>query len=96
MWWGFGVNAFTGIGAVLRRRARRAPSTSDFWIKLVFVAVGVFALVRMRKSVRATPRSTTARCRPRPRRWPWVSLVCWFGAIVAGRLIAYVGPVAGV
>ena len=26
----------------------------------------------------------------------WVSLVCWFGAICAGRLIAYVGPVAGV
>jgi hypothetical protein len=26
----------------------------------------------------------------------WVSIVCWFGAICAGRLIAYVGPVAGV
>jgi hypothetical protein len=25
----------------------------------------------------------------------WASLICWFGAICAGRLIAYVGPVAG-
>jgi hypothetical protein len=25
----------------------------------------------------------------------WASLGCWFAAIVAGRLIAYVGPVAG-
>jgi len=26
----------------------------------------------------------------------WASLFCWFAAIIAGRLIAYVGPVAGV
>ena len=25
----------------------------------------------------------------------WASLACWFCAIVAGRLIAYVGPVPG-
>jgi hypothetical protein len=25
----------------------------------------------------------------------WASLACWFGAIVAGRLLAYVGPVSG-
>jgi outer membrane protein OmpA-like peptidoglycan-associated protein len=33
---------------------------------------------------------------PAARRLAWASLVCWFGAICAGRLIAYVGPVAGV
>jgi hypothetical protein len=25
----------------------------------------------------------------------WASLVCWLGAITAGRLLAYLGPVAG-
>jgi hypothetical protein len=25
----------------------------------------------------------------------WASLICWFGAITAGRLLAYVGPVSG-
>ncbi|MET0212733.1 MAG: hypothetical protein ABW292_07010 [Vicinamibacterales bacterium] len=25
----------------------------------------------------------------------WASLACWTGAIIAGRLIAYVGPVPG-
>jgi hypothetical protein len=26
----------------------------------------------------------------------WLSLVCWVGAITAGRLLAYLGPVSGV
>ena len=25
----------------------------------------------------------------------WAALACWFGAITAGRLLAYVGPVSG-
>jgi hypothetical protein len=25
----------------------------------------------------------------------WASLFCWFGAICAGRLLAYLGPVSG-
>ena len=28
--------------------------------------------------------------------WAWASLICWFGAITAGRLLAYLGPVSGV
>ena len=26
----------------------------------------------------------------------WLSLICWIGAITAGRLLAYLGPVSGV
>jgi len=25
----------------------------------------------------------------------WASPICWFGAITAGRLLAYLGPVSG-
>jgi hypothetical protein len=29
------------------------------------------------------------------RKLAWASLVCWFCAILAGRLLAYVGPMSG-
>jgi hypothetical protein len=94
MWWGFGVNAFTGIGLFSADATTRAINP-DFWIKLVFVAVGVFAMVRMRHAFK-NPGLDTGAVPSNAKTLAWVSLVCWFGAIVAGRLIAYVGPVAGV
>ena len=94
MWWGFGINLFTGIGLFCADATTRAINL-DFWVKLVFVAVGVFAMTRMRK-VFANPALDNGPVPPEAKRLAWVSLVCWFGAIVAGRLIAYVGPVAGV
>ena len=47
----------------------------------------------MRKSVFANadlpPVSANAK------RLAWASLICWFGAIATGRLLAYLGPVSG-
>ena len=94
MWWGFGVNLFTGVGLFCADATTRAINP-DFWVKLIFVGIGVFAMVRMRK-VFASPALASGTLPPDAKTWAWVSLVCWFGAIVAGRLIAYVGPVAGV
>jgi hypothetical protein len=94
MWWGFGFNAFTGVGLFCADATTRAENW-DFWVKLGFVAVGVFAMVRMRK-VFANPALDNGPVPPEAKTLAWVSLVCWFGAICAGRLIAYVGPVAGV
>jgi hypothetical protein len=94
MWWGFGFNLFTGVGLFCADATTRAINP-DFWLKLVFVAIGVFAMVKMRK-VFANPALASGTVPPDGKTWAWVSLVCWFGAIVAGRLIAYVGPVAGV
>jgi len=94
MWGGFGFNAFTGVGLFCADATTRAINP-DFWVKLLFVAIGVVAMVKMRK-VFAHPGLDTGSVPPQARMLAWVSLVCWFGAIVAGRLIAYVGPVAGV
>jgi len=68
----------------------------DFWVKLVFVAVGVWAMARMRKVVFADPMLDKGPVSSQAKMLAWVSLISWFGAICAGRLIAYVGPVAGV
>ncbi|HET9269907.1 MAG TPA: hypothetical protein VFO31_17145 [Vicinamibacterales bacterium] len=94
MWLGFWVNLFTGVGLFCADATTRAINP-DFWVKLVFVAVGVFAMVRMRK-VFASPALDNGPVPSQAKTLAWVSLICWFGAICAGRLIAYVGPVAGV
>jgi hypothetical protein len=94
MWWGFGLNLFTGIGLFCADAQTRAINL-DFWVKLVFVAVGVFLLARMRKAVFANPLLDLGPVPKDARVLAFASLVCWFGAICAGRLIAYVGPVAG-
>ena len=94
MWGGFGFNAFTGVGLFCADATTRAINP-DFWVKLLFVAIGVVAMVKMRK-VFAHPGLDSGSLPPQAKTLAWVSLVCWFGAIVAGRLIAYVGPVAGV
>ena len=95
MWWGFGVNLFTGLGLFCADATTRAVNI-DFWVKLVFVFIGVWAMARMRKGVFANPALDHGPVPSNMKTLAWVSLVCWFGAICAGRLIAYVGPVAGV
>jgi hypothetical protein len=94
MWWGFGINLFTGVGLFCADATTRAINL-DFWVKLVFVAVGVYVMVRTRKTIFGNPALDNGPLPANARTLAYASLVCWFGAIVAGRLIAYVGPVAG-
>jgi hypothetical protein len=95
IWIGFWLNAFTGVG-LLAADASTKGTNPDFWVKMVCVAGGVTMLILMRKRVFRNPGLDTGPLPPGARTLAWLSLVCWFGAIVAGRLIAYVGPVAGV
>jgi hypothetical protein len=95
MWGGFYVNAFTGVALFCADATTRAINP-DFWVKLVFVAIGVWAMARMRKVVFADPMLDKGPVSSQAKMLAWVSIICWFGAICAGRLIAYVGPVAGV
>ena len=67
----------------------------DLYVKLVFVLAGMALLVVIRHRVFGSPQIDDTRVPSGARALAWASLVCWSGAIVAGRLIAYVGPVAG-
>jgi hypothetical protein len=49
----------------------------------------------MRKQVFGDPALDNGPVSGRHKMLAWASLTCWFCAIVAGRLIAYVGPVPG-
>jgi hypothetical protein len=60
------------------------------------VVLGVVVLRMMQTSVFTDPKLDDGPLSPRVRRLAWVSLACWVGAITAGRLLAYVGPVSGI
>jgi hypothetical protein len=93
IWFGFWINLITGLGLLMADVLSKGLNPV-LWIKLVFVVVGVVVMARLRKTFFRGPDVD----RPVPasaKVLAWTSLVCWFSAIVAGRLIAYVGSTYG-
>jgi len=89
LWWGFGINAVTGT-MMLVADATTKLTTVDFYIKMAFVFLGLWVLIRMRRQVFEDPQLDKAPMSGNAKMLAWASLGCWFGAIVAGRLLAYV------
>ena len=94
MWFGFWINLFSGV-SIFVKDATIYGRNPDVYVKLVFVAAGVFLLTRIRKQVFGDSTLDNGPVPGRMKMLAWASLTCWFCAIVAGRLIAYVGPVPG-
>ena len=92
LWVAFWINAVTGT-ILLIADATTKMTNPDFFVKMVFIALGVIA---QRMIERRVFRKTSDRPVPANARMLAVaSLICWLGAITAGRLLAYVGPVSG-
>jgi hypothetical protein len=92
LWVAFWINAVTGT-ILLVADATTKVTNLDFLVKMVFVALGVSV---QRMIERRVFRKTSGRPVPANARMLAVaSLICWLGAITAGRLLAYVGPVSG-
>jgi hypothetical protein len=92
MWFGFWVNAVTGTGLLMASATKRMVDPT-FYIKMVFIFVGVALLRRTRKMVfqsvgpdGALPQNVNESAKM----LAWASLICWLGAVTAGRLLAYV------
>jgi hypothetical protein len=94
MWAAFLVNLFTGV-SIFMKDANSYGRNTDFYVKLVFVAIGVYLMRVMQTSVMTDPQLDSGRVPARSKRLAFVSLLAWFFAMIAGRLIAYVGPVPG-
>jgi hypothetical protein len=92
---GFGVNAVTGL-MMLMGDATAKMTTPDFYLKMVLVFAGLFVLIRMRRQVFNDPRLDEVPLSGNAKMLAWVSLGCWFGAIIAGRLLAYIKPLVSV
>lgn len=94
MWWGFALNALTGT-LLLMADATVKLTNTDFYVKMALIAVGLILQQRMRRTVFHNPQIDQGILPSNAKALAWASLLCWLGAITAGRLLAYLGPVAG-
>jgi hypothetical protein len=93
MWAAFWLNAATGT-ILMVVDATTKLRNPDFFVKMGFILVAVIVQRLIEKRVFGdsqvdAPLTTNAKVLAA------ASLVCWLGAITAGRLLAYVGPVSG-
>ena len=89
LWVAFGINAVTGT-MMLVADATTKLHMLDFYIKMALVFAGFFVLIRMRRQIFDDPQLDQAPMSGNSKMLAWASLGCWFGAIIAGRLLAYV------
>ncbi|MEP7355544.1 MAG: DUF6644 family protein [Acidobacteriota bacterium] len=94
MWIGFGINAVTGTILLMADATTKARNPT-FWVKLTLIFIGVGVLKVMRKQVFGDPNVDQHPVTSQAKRLAVASLICWLGALTAGRLLAYLGPVAG-
>jgi hypothetical protein len=94
MWAGFWINAVSGT-ALLIADATTKFANPVFFVKMACVALAVLNMVVIRRNVLRAPNAA-------PRSVPMLgkllavtSIALWAGAITAGRLMAYLGPVSG-
>jgi len=94
MWAGFWVNLLSGT-LLLMADATTKLTSRVFFVKMAFVFLGVLNMVLIRRRVFRDPAIDMAPVARFGRALAIASLVLWMGAITAGRLMAYFGPVSG-
>ena len=80
---GFALNFISGC-LLFTNDATRFFLSNMFRAKIILIIVGMISVWLLLKEVRKNPDGTTT-----ARAIAAVSLLCWFGAIATGRLIAY-------
>lgn len=91
LWLGFWLNAVSGV-LLLIGYPTKALTNPVFYLKLLLIAVAMVLLVRIGRMAfneSAPDGQLDPGSSRRMRRLAIASLVCWTGAITAGRLLAY-------
>jgi hypothetical protein len=92
LWLGFWMNAVSGV-LLLIGYPTKALTNPVFYLKLLLIATAMVLLIRIRRLAFDDPTAPGAATDPdasrKLRRLAAISLVCWAGAITAGRLLAY-------
>lgn len=94
LWIGFWLNAATGV-ILLAADATTKLANPDFYVKMVFIALAVINLKLIKTRVFSDPLLDHKPLSANAKILALTSLIFWLGAIAAGRLMAYVGPVSG-
>jgi len=87
VWAAFWLNAVSGV-LLLIGYPTKALTNPVFYLKLLLIAVAMGLFVRIDRLIRSGDAAAPATARSL-RRLAVTSLVCWGGAITAGRLLAY-------
>ena len=93
LWAGFWLNAVSGV-LLLIGYPTKALTNPVFYLKLTLIALAMVLIVRISRQVCATGSGeslspTDPPISSRLRNLAIASLMCWAGAITAGRLLAY-------
>jgi hypothetical protein len=88
MWLGFGINALSGL-VLLAAYPAKALTNWVFFAKLLFIAIAVWVLQRLKGELAAAGGTAERDVTRRARRLALASLVLWTATIFAGRLLAY-------
>jgi hypothetical protein len=90
MWLGFVINAASGL-ILMSADAPTLAMNRVMWVKFVFIVAVIPILRRLRRYVGEEPSADARRIPARGRLLAAATLACWLGAIVTGRLTAYIG-----
>jgi uncharacterized membrane protein len=88
VWFGFTMNAISGVVLFMADATKDFYSNSFRW-KMLSILVGLIVAVVLNSTVL---REDTKDTPPLAKILATLSLLCWVGAIVSGRLIAYLSP----
>lgn len=88
MWFGFWMNAVSGL-LLLIGYPTKALTNPLFYLKLSLIAIGMGLFLTLDRKTLQAATPVIGAAAPRLRRLASLSLVCWAGAITAGRLLAY-------
>jgi hypothetical protein len=88
MWIGFATNAVTGIFLVIAYPTK-SLTNPDFYAKLAIIGFAVWVMQSLRSQVFGDSNLSEADMMARGAGLAKWSLFLWFGAITAGRLLAY-------
>jgi hypothetical protein len=94
LWLAFWVNAVTGT-ILLVADATTKMTNPDFGVKMGFIALAVVNQRMIQNRVLNDPQVDNKPFSTNAKVLAVSSIVLWLGAITAGRLLAYVGPVSG-
>lgn len=94
MWTGFWINVASGVALTIADATTMLISPV-FWVKMTCIILAVGNMVLIRRQLLAAAPAGPSAPRFRAKLLAISSIVLWTGAITAGRLTAYLGPVAG-
>jgi hypothetical protein len=82
LWFGLAINVYSGV-SLLIAYPTKALTNPLFYIKMALIAIALYGLRWMRRNIFGTTLPVAAK------RVAVLSIVCWVGAIFAGRWLAY-------